>query len=106
MTITVNPDGRLTITSTDTAALDRMEQLIEELSPPQRRFKVFRLNYIRAIDFYFDVLKDYFKEDLETKGDNEFHGLFLWSAVRKKRRQDGSHAFETQKIDAHLGSAE
>jgi type II secretory pathway component GspD/PulD (secretin) len=76
VTITVNPDGRLTITSTDTAALDRMEQLIEELSPPQRRFKVFRLNYIRAVDFYFDVLKDYFKEDLETKGDNEFMGFF------------------------------
>jgi hypothetical protein len=98
VTITVNPDGRLTITSTDTAALDRMEQLIEELSPPQRRFKVFRLNNIRAVDFYFDVLKDYFKEDLETKGDNEFMGFFYGPRFGKNEEKTGPTLSKRKKL--------
>jgi type II secretory pathway component GspD/PulD (secretin) len=98
VTITVNPDGRLTISSTDTVALDRMEQLIEELSPPQRRFKVFRLNYIRAIDFYFDVLKDYFKEDLETKGDNEFLGYFWGPRFGKSEDKTGPTLSKRKKL--------
>jgi type II secretory pathway component GspD/PulD (secretin) len=64
VTITVGQDGRLTITSTDTAALDRMEQMIEQLMPPQRRFKAYQIKHIRAMDMYLD-LKNYFKEDLE-----------------------------------------
>jgi type II secretory pathway component GspD/PulD (secretin) len=98
VTITVNPDGRLTITSTDTAALDRMEQLIEELSPPQRRFKVFRLNNIRAIDFYWDVLKDYFKEDLESKGDNEFMGFFYGPRFGKNEDKTGPALSKRKKL--------
>jgi type II secretory pathway component GspD/PulD (secretin) len=98
VTITVNPDGRLTISSTDTAALDRMEQLIEDLSPPQRRFKVFRLNYIRAIDFYWDVLKDYFKEDLETKGDNEFQGWFFGPRFGKSEDKTGPTLSKRKKL--------
>ena len=98
VTITVGPDGRLTISSTDTAALDRMEQLIEELSPPQRRFKVFRLNHIRAIDFYFDVLKDYFKEDLETKGDNEFMGFFYGPRFGKSEDKTGPALSKRKKL--------
>jgi len=46
--ITVTPDGRLMLSSPDTAALDRLEQLIGELTPSERRFKVFRLRYVTA----------------------------------------------------------
>lgn len=66
ITITVAPDGKLMISSTDTAALDRMEQLIEQLSPPQRRFKVYQIKFISALDMYLD-LKGFFKDDLEKE---------------------------------------
>jgi type II secretory pathway component GspD/PulD (secretin) len=66
VTITVTPEGRLMLSSSDPAALDRMEQLIEQLSPPQRRFKIIPVRHISAIDMYLD-LKNYFKEDLEQE---------------------------------------
>jgi type II secretory pathway component GspD/PulD (secretin) len=66
VTITFTPDGRWMISSTDTAALDRMEQLVEQITPPQRRFKVYRLQFISATDMYLD-LKNFFKEDMEKE---------------------------------------
>ena len=41
VTITVTEDGRLMLSSADPLALDRMEELIEQLSPPEKRFKVY-----------------------------------------------------------------
>ncbi len=66
ITITVTPDGRLMLSSSDTLALDRMEQLIEQISPPQRRFKVYPIKHVGAADVYLD-LKNYFKEDMEKE---------------------------------------
>jgi type II secretory pathway component GspD/PulD (secretin) len=66
VTITVTEDGRLMLSSSDTAALDRLEDLIAQLSPPQRRFKVYPLKHIPAVHMYLD-LKDYFEEDLKDE---------------------------------------
>jgi type II secretory pathway component GspD/PulD (secretin) len=77
VTITVTPDGRLMLSSTDTAALDRMEQLIEKLSPPQRRFKVYPLQYMRAFDMWL-TLTNYFKEDMEGKEKNNDFADWWW----------------------------
>jgi len=98
VTITVGPDGRLTISSTDPAALDRMEQLIEDLSPPQRRYKVFRLTHIRAFDFYINVLKDFFKDDLDAKGDNEFMGFFFGPRFGKSDDKTGPTLSKRKKL--------
>lgn len=68
VTITVTNDGRLMISSPDTDALDRMEDLLAELSPPERRYKVYRLKYIKAANMYWN-LYDFFEQDLE--GDTE-----------------------------------
>ena len=54
------------LSSPDTAALDRMEELIEELTPPEKRFKVFPCKYIRASEMWYD-LTDFFKEDWKSK---------------------------------------
>ena len=80
VTITVTPDGRLMISSPDTAALNRLEDLIEEISPPERRFKVFHLNYVNAYSMYL-TLSEYFEEDLRGEKDiirdywGDFEGL-------------------------------
>ena len=60
------------LSSPDTAALDRMEELIEKLLPAEKRFKVFPCKYIRASEMWYD-LTDYFKDDLdEKKSNNDF----------------------------------
>jgi type II secretory pathway component GspD/PulD (secretin) len=66
ITITVTEDGRLMIASTDTASLDRLEELIAQLSPQERRFKVYRLKHIPAGHMYYD-LTDYFADDLKEE---------------------------------------
>ncbi len=76
------------LSSPDTAALDRLEQLIEQLAPPQHRFKVYALKFIRAIDMYYD-LKDYFKDDLEAKENNNDFDYWYWPP-RRNSSEDNS----------------
>lgn len=89
VTITVTPDGRLMLSSPDPAALDRMEQLIEQLSPPQRRYKVYPLKYIRAFDMWYD-LTDYFKEDLESEDKGNDFSSFYWGYRPRQSEDKGS----------------
>jgi type II secretory pathway component GspD/PulD (secretin) len=69
VTITVTDDGQLMLSSADTAALDKLEGIIEQLSPPEKRFKMFRLQYITALNMYWN-LSDYFAEELS--GEKEY----------------------------------
>ncbi len=90
VTITVTPDGQLMLNSTDTAALDRMEELIGKLAPPQRRYKIFTMQYIRASDMYLN-LTNFFKEDLDAKKkDDDFASW--WYGYRPRSGDDKSAA--------------
>ena len=89
VTIAVTPDGRLMISSTDTAALDRMERLIENLSPPPRRYKIFQLQFIRAWDMWLN-LTNFFKEDLDAKEKN--NDLSSWWYGYRPRSNDDKTA--------------
>lgn len=62
ITITREPDGRLRIHSQDPRALDLLEDLMTELTPPRRDYKVFRLKYASAY-WVASNLEDFFKED-------------------------------------------
>lgn len=77
VTITVTEDGQIMLSSPDTAALDRLEELIGKLSPPEKRFKVYRLKHIPASHMYWDLI-DYFKEDLEEEGDGNNFMDWYW----------------------------
>lgn len=56
----ITPDGRLTLSSTDAAALDQLESLLEELAAPRKDYQVFHMKYARAywvkmnIEEFFD----------------------------------------------------
>jgi hypothetical protein len=63
ITVTLTDDGRIIVSSQDREALDRLENFVDELSPPASRFKVFRLSYAKAVDVYYN-LKEYFDEEL------------------------------------------
>jgi hypothetical protein len=54
-----------------------MEELIEQLSPPEQRFKVYPLEHITAYSMYLN-LKDLFREELEGEdgGDDPFDFFF------------------------------
>jgi hypothetical protein len=57
------PDGRLAIQSTDTRALDDLEELISEIAPPRRDYKVFQLKYNTTWAYGVVLnLEDFFKE--------------------------------------------
>ncbi|MEW4488674.1 secretin N-terminal domain-containing protein [Thalassoglobus sp. JC818] len=61
------PDGRLTLESDDTQALDEIEMLISELVPPAPEYKIFQIKY--AWPFGIELLLDDFfdgNEDEET----------------------------------------
>jgi hypothetical protein len=51
------------IISDDPAAIDQMQELIDQLAPPQPEFKYYRLVYISSGDMK-DILETYFLEDL------------------------------------------
>jgi type II secretory pathway component GspD/PulD (secretin) len=61
VSITRGPDGRLVISSEDTKALDRLEQLMAELTPPREDYEIFRLKHAWAYSVAF-TLEDIFKE--------------------------------------------
>jgi type II secretory pathway component GspD/PulD (secretin) len=69
VSLTVTKDGRLVISSTDSEAMDRLEALLEQLSPPQPRFKVFPLTHMDCYDMYLN-LRDVYSEEL--KGNSQY----------------------------------
>lgn len=77
VTITITNDGRLMLSSTDPVALDRMEGLIEQLTPSDKRYRVFRLQYITALNMYWN-LTDFYKEDLQGDGGNDQFFDWYW----------------------------
>ena len=60
--VMIGPDGRLMISSQDPQALDTMEELVSQLAPPRKDYKVFRLKYAWAYGVSLN-LQDFFKDE-------------------------------------------
>lgn len=64
VSIMVDEGGNLIIRSDDTAALDRLEEIMQRNKPPRRSYEVFTVRYSRAtwvklnLDEYFEKKKD------------------------------------------------
>ena len=71
--ITVTPDGRMIISSDDVAALDQLEELMNELEPPQQDFEVFQLYNSRASMVSLN-LEEYFADELSEDADTTSFG--------------------------------
>ncbi|MBI3862562.1 MAG: hypothetical protein HY290_11785 [Planctomycetia bacterium] len=57
------PDGKMIISSSDTEALDRLEDLVAEMSPGRRDYKIFKLKYHTTWAYGVALnLKDFFEE--------------------------------------------
>src|SRR5262249_44666353 len=71
------PDGRLIISSTDTEALDRLEDLLVEIAPPRKDYKPFRMKYKSTWAYGVALnLKEFFEEkDKNEQRRNRFWGI-------------------------------
>jgi type II secretory pathway component GspD/PulD (secretin) len=76
--VTVNDDGQVVIISDDPTAIDQMQELIDQLAPPQPEFKYYRLVYIASDDMK-EILETYFLEDLAEDDRNEDWRVRLFS---------------------------
>ena len=75
--IGVGPDGRLVISSTDTAALDVLEDLLIQQNPLPRSYKIFKLLFADAYDVKL-ILEDFFEEEEEQKNRSSPFMFFFW----------------------------
>jgi len=64
--ITVEPDG-IVISSSDTDALDRLEELWARLVPTKMTYKVFPLKHIDSVEMVL-LLRDFFREQATSSG--------------------------------------
>jgi type II secretory pathway component GspD/PulD (secretin) len=67
--ITVNSEGQLILASEDTAALDQLQDLIEQLSPRQAEYHYFKLRHVYASDVVYN-LKVYFEDEMAEDGES------------------------------------
>ena len=67
--ITVNSEGQIIIASDDTAALDQLQDLIEQLSPARPEYHYFKLRHVYAYDVVYNLEK-YFEDDLKEEEDD------------------------------------
>ena len=87
VTITVTEDGRLMLSSSDPVALDRMEELIEQLSPPDSGSRSIELNIRHRVQTCICNLKDLFREELEGEdGGNDFYDWYFGFRPRGNQR--------------------
>lgn len=75
ISIMLDADGNLVVQSSDTQALDRLEQMMHSVRPPKRDYDVFQVKHLTATWIAID-LKDYFK-DREEKKDNSSSDRFF-----------------------------
>ena len=67
--VTVGANGELIITSPDTGALDLFEEMVNQLAPPRREYKVFYLRHASAFSVSLN-LEEYFQIDKKKEDDN------------------------------------
>jgi len=75
VTVELDPSGRWILKSEDTEALDRLEDLIADLAPPRRDYKLFQLKHSTSWAWSIAItLEDFFKEEQEqTTGRRPFY---------------------------------
>lgn len=83
--IAVSPDGRLVISSQDTAALDLLEDLLSQLVPRQPDFKVFPLKYASSLWVKLN-LEDYFEEEPEDKSKRRNYYYFDYAPPQEQEK--------------------
>ena len=85
VSVSIDPAGRLVITSQDTNALDLLEELVSQLAPPAPDYKIFRLVHVDAY-YVKDNLEDFFKEEEdESKNSNRRNYYYDYAPPKEEK---------------------
>ncbi|MGZ0171728.1 MAG: secretin N-terminal domain-containing protein [Planctomycetales bacterium] len=80
--IRLGPNGEIYVESDDPAALDLLEEVLDEYAPPKRDWKVIELKYPQTWAYGIEViLKDIFKEDMDesdSKNGSMRYNPYIW----------------------------
>ncbi|QDT17424.1 secretin N-terminal domain-containing protein [Alienimonas californiensis] len=74
ITVRRTPDGRLVLESDDLDALDALEDLVGDLTPPQREFHVFQLEHVQSAEWLTYQLEDFFEADADAEETRDWWG--------------------------------
>jgi type II secretory pathway component GspD/PulD (secretin) len=72
--VTIGPEGRLIVSCEDPQALDLFEEMVTQMAPARKNYKVFQLKYAWAYGVALN-LQEFFKED--EKKSNRFSPFFF-----------------------------
>jgi hypothetical protein len=75
--ISVGPNGELIISSPDTEALDLFEEMVHELAPQRREYKVFYLKHASAFSVCLN-LEEYFEIDKKKDDNNNRYPFYYY----------------------------
>jgi len=89
VSISVGADGRLVISSQDTRALDRLEQLLATLAPPHPDFQIFQLKYAWAYSVAL-TLQDIFAEKEKDQGRGRDYFFYDYYYRNDNKKADDS----------------
>ncbi len=92
--ISMAPDGKLIVSSSDPQALAAMEDLISQIVTPRRSFKVFRLKYATPSWVTLN-LKDFFKAEEETKSTMEYSPY--WGIMPAEKKVKGNRTLSKRR---------
>ncbi len=84
--LSLTPDGKLLVSSSDPEALAEMESILLQLAQPRRNYKLFRLKYATPSWVALN-LKDFFKADEQTKSSLDFDPF--WGLVPSQKKTRG-----------------
>ncbi|MCA9051169.1 MAG: hypothetical protein KDA89_20675, partial [Planctomycetaceae bacterium] len=88
------PDGRLLITSNDTAALNEVEDLMKEIVRPLPNYRIFYLKYATPSWVTLN-LEDYFKAEEQTESGMRYDPW--WGYVPSERKVSGNHSLSRRR---------
>lgn len=88
--IRIDPDGNLVLSSQDTQALDQLENLMLEIKPPRRPYRVFQVQNASVLLLTLD-LEEYFEEEEEDddSSSNSFYRYYFGGDNDKKKSPTG-----------------
>jgi hypothetical protein len=87
ISVTVGPKGELIITSPDTGALDLFEEMVNQVAPQRREFKVFYLKHASAFNVAWN-LEDYFQIDKKKDDKNQSRYYYFYDYAPQQSKDD------------------
>ncbi|WP_425397929.1 secretin N-terminal domain-containing protein [Aeoliella sp.] len=97
VTVKIAPDGRLVLSSEDTEALNQLEELIESTLPPQERFRIFQIHYVRAYSIYL-TLENLYKEEMKGEDTDGYFDTYIWEYIPGKSKSVSPQMSKRRKL--------